>query len=76
MSSAGFESFLARIYVDATARKKFLANPLGEAARAGLSPQEIESVANIDRVGLEMFARSLEHKKAQNPNGYPKSKHS
>ena len=63
MSSAQFESFLARIYVDATARQKFLADPRGEAAHAGLSAQEIEAVANIDRVGLEMFAQSLRRKR-------------
>jgi hypothetical protein len=63
MSGARLESFLARIYVDATAREKFLADPRGEAVRAGLSAQEIESVVNIDRDGLELFAHSLRRKR-------------
>ena len=74
MSSARFESFLATIYVDAKAREKFLADPRGEAMRAGLAAPEIESVVNIDRVGLEMFAHSLKHKKEQKTHGHQKSK--
>jgi hypothetical protein len=33
--------------------------------RAGLRSDEIENLVNIDREGLEMFAHSLQHKKAQ-----------
>ena len=40
MSSKLFEAFLAKIYVDAKARTRFLSDPLGEAQRAGLSPEE------------------------------------
>jgi hypothetical protein len=75
VNGATFESFLARIYVDADARAKFLADPRGEATRAGLAAQEVESVVNIDRVGLEMFAHSLRHKKAQKDHGHQKNKH-
>ena len=64
MSGARLEAFLARIYVDQSARAKFLADPRGEATRAGLTPQEIENLVNIDREGLEFFAHSLEHKRA------------
>jgi len=70
MSSSRLESFLATIYVDADARARFLADPRGEATRAGLAAPEIESVVNIDRVGLEMFAHSLNHKKAQKAHGH------
>jgi hypothetical protein len=63
MSDVRFEAFLARIYVDETAREKFLADPRGEAAKAGLTPQQIEDVVKIDREGLEMFAASLKRKK-------------
>ena len=59
------EAFLARIYVDQTARENFLADPRGEATRAGLTPHEVEDVVNIDREGLKLFAHSLSHKKAQ-----------
>ena len=64
MSGSRLEAFLARIYVDQTAREKFLADPRGEATRAGLSAQEIEDLVKIDREGLEFFAHSLEHKRA------------
>lgn len=60
---AAFEAFLARIYVDESARQKFLADPRGEAVKAGLTPQQIEEVMKIDREGLEMFAASLKRKK-------------
>jgi hypothetical protein len=63
MSDSRFEAFLARIYVDESARAKFLADPRGEASKAGLTPQQIEDVVNIDREGLEMFAASLKRKK-------------
>ena len=65
MSESRLENFLARIYVDQTAREKFLADPRGEALRAGLAPHEIEQLVNIDRDGLELFAHSLEHKKGK-----------
>jgi len=57
------EAFLARIYVDPHARERFLSNPTAEALRAGLSEDEIEAVKQIDRVGLELFAVSLERKR-------------
>lgn len=63
MSDSRFESFLARIYVDEEARVKFLANPRGEAMKAGLTAQQVEDVVKIDREGLEMFAASLKRKK-------------
>lgn len=63
MSDSRFEAFLARIYVDDNARAKFLADPRGEATKAGLTPEQIEKLMNIDRDGLEMFAASLKRKK-------------
>ena len=63
MSTPILEAFLARIYVDPHARERFLSNPGAEASAAGLSPDEIEAVQQIDRVGLELFAASLERKK-------------
>jgi hypothetical protein len=61
--SPGFEGFLARIYADAEARRLFLADPDGEATRAGLAPEEAEALAAIDRTGLELAARSYERKR-------------
>jgi hypothetical protein len=68
VSESRLESFLARIYVDAAAREKFLSDPRGEAIKAGLAAHEIDDLANIDRDGLEMFAHSLDHKKAKHGN--------
>jgi len=70
MSASRFESFLAKIYVDENAREKFLADPRGEATRAGLAAPEIEDLFNIDRAGLELFANSLRHKKARKAHGH------
>lgn len=63
MSEPRFETFLARIYVDRQARAKFLADPRGEAIKAGLTSQQIDDVVKLDREGLELFASSLERKK-------------
>jgi hypothetical protein len=63
MSDSRFETFLAKIYVDEDARAKFLADPRGEAMKAGLTEQQVEDVVKIDRDGLEMFAASLKRKK-------------
>jgi hypothetical protein len=71
MSSPALEQFLAKIYVDSDARARFLAAPHEETARAGLSPDECQALASIDRTGLEMAARSFAHKRAgkQSPRG-------
>jgi hypothetical protein len=60
-----FESYLARLYADEQARTRFLADPRGEAARAGFHPMESEALVNIDRVGLELAAHSFERKRRQ-----------
>lgn len=63
MSASTVEAFLARIYVDPQARERFLNDPTAEARAAGLSQEEGEAVKQIDRVGLELFALSLERKR-------------
>jgi hypothetical protein len=63
MSARAFESFLARIYVDAGARARFKENPRAEAERAGLSDAECTALENTDFVGLEMTARSFARKR-------------
>jgi hypothetical protein len=73
MSTSKLEAFLARIYVDTQARERFLDNPAIEALRAGLSPDEIEAVKQIDRVGLELFAASLERKRQRSDTFSPHS---
>jgi hypothetical protein len=61
--SAPIEAFLARIYVDVTARERFLADPRAAAIAAGLNPEEADAVANIDRAGLQLAAESLRRKR-------------
>lgn len=63
MSALQFEAFLARIYVDASARAAFKANPRSEARRAGLSEEECTALENTDWAGLEMTARSFANKR-------------
>ena len=69
MSSTLFEAFLAKIYVNAKARTKFLADPLGEAQRAGLSPEEALDLQNIDWVGLKLASKSFEKKRLRHAQG-------
>lgn len=64
MSATSFESFLARIYIDTQARARFLADPYGEAAKAGLTAEECTALEQIDRVGLELAAESFARKRA------------
>ena len=70
MSTSLLEAFLARIYVDAQARERFLSEPAAEALKAGLSQDEIEAVKQIDQVGLELFAVSLERKRQRQYSKY------
>jgi len=65
MSSAALETFLARLYTDAATRRRFDADPQGEAARAGLAPADCLALTQCDRVGLEMAADSFARKRAQ-----------
>ena len=64
MEGVALEAFLARLYTDAEARVTFLADPRGEALRAGLSPGEAESLCRIDQAGLELAAESFARKRA------------
>ena len=65
MSTPRFESFLAKIYVDEEARVRFLADARGEALKAGLTDEEVDAVVKIDRVGLDLLAKSLERKRGR-----------
>lgn len=69
--SVAFETFLARIYVDAGARDRFLADPAGAARRAGLAAAEIGALERIDRVGLELTGRSLTRRRSSAPRARP-----
>jgi hypothetical protein len=59
-----FETFLARLYTDASTRARFLAAPRVEAERNQLTAEECDALERIDRVGLELSARSFAHKRS------------
>ncbi len=59
-----FEAFLARLYTDEPLRARFLADPRAESARHQLTAEECDALERIDRVGLELSARSFAHKRA------------
>ncbi len=62
-TSPEFEAFLARVYVDGEFRSRFLADPAGEAKRAGLSAAEGAALEGIDRCGLQLAADSYRAKR-------------
>lgn len=59
------ESFLARLYVDDQLRQRFLADPFGEARRAGFDDVTAQRLAQIDREGLALAAESFARKRAR-----------
>jgi hypothetical protein len=61
--AAAFEALLARLYTDARARADFLAEPAAFGIAAGLDAEQVAALSRIDRVGLELMADSLEHKR-------------
>jgi hypothetical protein len=58
------ERLLARVYVDPIARAAFLADPAGEARRAGLPERVVAALASVDRAGIEMQAASFASKRS------------
>ena len=64
-----FETFLARLYTDTPLRARFLAAPREEAERHGLTVEECAALERIDRVGLELSARSFAHKRTLKASG-------
>jgi hypothetical protein len=65
--SASLEAYLARLYLDADARHAFAADPRGTASRAGLDAGDVAALEQVDRVGLELAARSLQARRATGP---------
>ena len=57
------EKFLARLYVDAQLRGRFLRDPLAAAKAEGLSEQECAEVARISPQEMERAAGSFERKR-------------
>jgi hypothetical protein len=61
--AAAFEAVLARLYTDARARADFLAQPEAFGSAAGLDAEQVAALSRLDRIGLELMADSLEHKR-------------
>ena len=61
------EAYLARLYVDRGARTRFLADPRGEASRAGLDARACESLARLEPSELELSAASFALKRERAP---------
>jgi len=60
--SAKIEAFLAKIYVDANFRARFLADMRSVAASYGLNERQTEALAAMDLTGLKMTALSISRK--------------
>jgi len=65
--SAALEAYLARLYLDTDARRAFTADPRAAAIHAGLDPADVTALECIDRVGLDLTARSLRAKRHRSP---------
>ena len=50
--------------MDTEARSRFLADPRGEARRAGFPSDACDALAHLDRVGLELASESFERKRS------------
>jgi hypothetical protein len=64
-SSPSIETFLARLYTDATVLERFLANPESEARSSGLADADVTALCCVDRAGLRMAAASYASKREQ-----------
>ncbi|APA68073.1 MULTISPECIES: hypothetical protein [unclassified Janthinobacterium] len=64
MSSPALETYLAQLYTDDALRRAFLLAPHAQALLHGLSAQEADAMAAMDRIGLQMAAASYRAKRA------------
>ena len=67
MNTRVVEAYLARLYADPAECARFLADPRGTAAQAGLAETEIRALEQIDRVGLRLASVSFTKKRALEP---------
>jgi hypothetical protein len=66
--SASLEAYLVKLYLDRDARREFVADPRAAAREAGLAEADVAVLERIDRVGLELAARSFAAKRAGHPH--------
>lgn len=67
MTGPLFEAFLAKLYTDEQFLARFLADPRGEAASAGLTTAEIDALLAVDPASLRLAASSFGYKRAHSP---------
>jgi hypothetical protein len=63
MSTPRLEAFLARLYTHDALLRDFLRAPAETARAAGLGDEEVRAIAECDRDGLVMAARSFRAKR-------------
>lgn len=63
-SGQALERLLAKIYTDPATLELFLADPVGEAERAGCTKEEAARLGAPDAAGLRMAHRSFRLKRA------------
>ncbi len=63
MGLAEQQKVLARLYTDAGFRERFLADREGMAASLGLSPEDVQQVANLSSTQVRFVAQSLYRKR-------------
>lgn len=64
MSSPQLEAFLVRLYTDAQLREQFLIAPRAVASAANLTPDEVDAMCQIDRIGLQLASASIASKRS------------
>jgi hypothetical protein len=69
VSSPRFEAFLARLYSEPAFLDRFLSAPEQAMSEAGLDAREREAAIAIERVGLQMAARSYAAKRSARVRG-------
>ena len=70
LTDPALEAYLAKLLVEPPERERFLKHPRAEALSAGLREDQAEALLRIDRVGLEMAARSFANKRGKRLSGH------
>lgn len=63
MTLATVQQILARLYTHTELRQQFFLNPEVVGQQLGLNSQEIQQLSQLSRQQVELFARSLKHKR-------------
>lgn len=73
MSTPEFERLLARLYCDSQFRNEFLTLPGPTFARTGLTQNQCDAMASIDKPGLLLAAQSFAYKREKQKSLPPKA---